>query len=697
MAQKRVQVRDLDAPQRIQPAPIQSDTYAPPPKPIKDDNLEKLAASLGFFARNMNALAASQKDDEEKKLREQQLGAWEAWKASRSNAEQLAGIRSGDLPISINGPLSQLIYKRHAQLLGERLGADLDAERERTPWGRDQFDPDAYVREKAQPYIEEASRDYRLMGYFGQQLTSIRQNADTFHKEQRGRIQTAYLETEGREAIKGAILRGIEEGKNAEQIMAGLTAPKGLFHTIGPVKEGGSLDINYARLGELHMDVLDELAGDPRTAAVARDMIKVRRMKRDGSGTLPPYNSIETYRNKLTAIENKALTTLSSAWQDMARTNIREMNIRNLVEGKREWATISQVQERDPFLPHKELEYSPEAQRKDALIEWLKRERAGKTELPQAQIERELGIVMAAGEKHPEIGGVLEKAFQGAVTLQAGAPDGVDNIERGVEALRLYDTMADRNWQYAREHLSADARRFYDLARTLHLFGDRTPQQAVSEAIAVFSSTSNNADPKALARQRDRIEQAVANFKVDPWYQRWFNLRYANPADAENVREQLVPIVEALALAERQDLKELVEKAADHMAAKGVNINGRFVMDGFVKKGDEAIFQALLDKLWNDNKDYFEANGIPNARHLSVQPLTKGKYVVTKWNGGHLYLPTSKERDKDGKPVRMDVPRINAGDIMNLRKTQEEFDMQEARKLPPSYTNPQSPFDIMAP
>lgn len=678
MPRPRVQVRDLEAPPPIQPAPLQSDTFEGAPRPVINHDMERLAQALGTFSNGLLAAHSKLKKDAENELKARQLGEWEKWKATRSNAEQLAGIRSGDIPISANGPLSQLIYQRHAQLLGERLGSEMDAERGTVPYGRQDFDPDAYVREKAAPYLEEASRDYRLMSYFGEQLTRLRQSADAYHRQERGKIQTGYLEREAREAIKGAILKGIEAGRSPQEVMDGLTKPMGLFRNIGPVKEGGSLDVNYARLGELHMDVLEELAGSPATAKFAMDMLHVRRLRRDGQGELDPYGKIETYRDKIAAVERKAVTTLSAAWQDFTKGTVRERNIRALESGSPNWLTITEVRERDPFMPSKELHVSPEAQRKEALNEWFRRERQGITQVTQQQLEKELGVVMAAGEKHPELGGVLENAFKGAITTQAGAPPGVDGIQRGVAALRLYDMMADRNWEYAREYLSGDARRFFDLARTLVLFADRTPEQAVSEAAAVFTSGANKADPKV---QQERIAQAVDSFKVDPWYQRWFSMTYTNPADALNVRNQMIPIVEALALTERRDPKDLVEKAANYMAKNGVNLNGRFVMDGFVQKGDERVFQSLLDQLWEQNKDFFKAEGIPNANHLSVQVLTKGKYVVTRWDGGHLFMPTSPERDKDGRPLKMGVAAYTAADIAAQRKAIQEKDMEEARRL----------------
>jgi hypothetical protein len=171
---KRVQVRDLEAPERIQPAPVQSDTYAKPAPPPINNNLEQLAKGLGVFASAMTSLGRKHAAEEEQRIKLQQLADYEQWKASVSSDEHLDAIRSGSLPINVDKILDSVVKKDSAELEAGKLASEIDADIPQAGLGSQGFDADAYVRQKAAPYVSRLSGDPRTMAYFGGQLDRIR-------------------------------------------------------------------------------------------------------------------------------------------------------------------------------------------------------------------------------------------------------------------------------------------------------------------------------------------------------------------------------------------------------------------------------------------------------------------------------------------------------------------------------------------
>ena len=142
----RVQVRDLAAPDPIQPSPLQSDTFAAPPQPMIDNNMDRLAAALGHFGAGVSAHL----NDPAKKqaLRDSQLAEWETWKAARTSTEQLDAIRSGKAPYWADPYVNKVVRGYHGGLEADTLTEQLDTEIKGgavPKFGTPNFDPEAYV------------------------------------------------------------------------------------------------------------------------------------------------------------------------------------------------------------------------------------------------------------------------------------------------------------------------------------------------------------------------------------------------------------------------------------------------------------------------------------------------------------------------------------------------------------------------
>src|SRR5690606_25596081 len=209
MPRKRVQVPDLERPEPIRPAPVQSDTFAAPAPPPINNDLERLERALGVFSRGVSQM----QHEMEKQLRLQHLAEYERWKAATSPDAQLEAFRAGTAPYFTDPILEDVVKRDWAEREALALSAELDKDYASgtAGFGMAGFDPDAYIREKAAPYIERASRDPRLMVYFGQNLEKLRESTVKAHQEKLGVAQTEYFESLAAEKIQRAIIKGIEE------------------------------------------------------------------------------------------------------------------------------------------------------------------------------------------------------------------------------------------------------------------------------------------------------------------------------------------------------------------------------------------------------------------------------------------------------------------------------------------------------
>lgn len=671
MAQKRVQVRDLDAPQRIQPAPIQSDTYAPPPKPIKDDNLEKLASSLGFFANKMNALAADQKAEQEKALKEQQLAEWERFKASTSNAEQLDAIKSGKLPIDANGPLSQIIRKHGGFLYASKLAGEVDQDiaSGKLPLGRNGFDIDAYLRDKARPYFEEMASDNRLTAYFGEQFTGLRKRLGEAHEKERGKIQSAYIENTARDYIKRTIITAAEAGRDGQQIMDALRG--GVYRELGPASHRGALDIGYGKLDDITLDVLSELAEDERIAPRIAQIIHAGRMDAEGKMDIGPLSAANRHAEKVRTIATKTMKTLAEREKRVVKESVLAADKDALLRQDGTAWTLPDFAVKNKYTKDEQIEVSAKQRREDAakaIIDDIRAQRGG-----QPDWKSEIAVMQANGMKHPYLGGYLEGIYNGFINTGTKSPASPDQIEGIKNAGLLYDSLADSNWVYAREHLSADARRFFDLYRTLHRFAGRSETEAAAETAIAFANTQANASPKDIDDRRRKLRSSIKSIVTDPIpILGWQNPFKTRPENLGAIERYVEPIADALAMVEGQAADETIKKAIAHVAEKGVNINGRLAVDGFLQKGDDKVVQPFFEKVFKDHAGWLKDKGISDASGLALQPGHRGVYYVVKSDGGVIQVPTGK--DKDGKPTGFRPVIISEKDIAKLRsaKLQDE-------------------------
>jgi hypothetical protein len=675
MARSRVQVRDLEEPERIQPAPVQSDTYARPAAPPINNDLERLSSALSQFGATMTAVGAKQKAEAEKALKDAQLAEYERWKAATSSDDQLVALRAGKVPLSSDPIIHEVFRKDHAVLEAQKLSSEIDADFQSGAVnlaGQD-FDVDKYVREKAAPYMARMAGDDRRTIYFGQALDKVRESAIRERDRVRGIVQTQAIESKGYDTIVGALQSGIDQGASPQAIMD--TLRNTVYKEIGPRLKRGSLDLSYGRLDELTMDAIEALARKPETAGYAVKLLDAQRRGLDPAAPdIGALRKNRRFENQVARIETIALKTRGDAAEVGTKDKIVAEALTRFGRGDGSFNAIGDIDIQNPADPSRRIKMSAKDIQDTAVQAYIAEVR--KSTGGKFVFEAEMPRLMANGVLHPEFKNTFEQVHRGVLNLNLSNPgEAAPQLARIQEFATLYSQMADANPAYARDMAKGDTGKFFELYRTLTRYGGRTPEVAAQEVASAFAVTGKaTADPKTFAGHLEDARRHVRNldFSVLPG-----KGEIVNRDEAMRI---LMPLAEGIAMVESVDAKEALTRAAKELQTRGAYINGRLVFHPGINPGDEEFVQPILDRVFEEHKDYLKSKGVAKSTYLSLQPAAgTGKFVIVKWDGGTISLPTDK--DDKGKPIGF-MPRfISEADIQNMKAKGADYKAAAARKL----------------
>jgi hypothetical protein len=665
MAKQRVQVRDLEAPDRIQPGPLKSDIYHRPAPPVEDESLKALERGLGAFASGLGRLHASQAAEQKKALTDQQLAEFEKWKAGTSSTEQLDAIRAGKLPMKTDLIYDQVVVQHYGGLEANRLASEIDAERQagRIPFGSEVWDVDKYVREKAAPYVERINgRDARSMVAFGRNLSALRGALLGEHQKIAGEVNTRLLEDKGFQEINGLIKRGVENQASPEQITAGL---RQLYGAIGPRAKKGSLDLSYGKMDELTLQSLEGFAKDPRYAAHAFALLDERRKGLDGETDIGALSGIYRHADKVASIKSTALKTMVTAEKDTRKTQVLAADMAALERQDGTFSTITDHKEKNPVDAAQEISFPASERREDAVRAWIEKTRLANGGKPN--FEAEFVPLMNNGIKHPEYERLLNDTFAGILNTNVTTPGAPEQLAKVQEMATFYSKIADRNWAYAQTLVKGDAGKFFETYRNLTRFLGYDPRAAAEATVRAYSSAHAAKDPQIVQGRLTTIRDKVAKVDMSRWP---FAGGIANQG---TVKEILESTAETLARVEGVDADTAIERTIERIKTRSAYVNNRIVFDPGIQPGDEKHVQPLLDAVFAKNAARFKELGIKDGTHLSIVPAAgAGKYAVVKWDGGPVTTPNGQGG--------LEVNYISSADIQAARKAGVDREKAEGVK-----------------
>jgi len=654
----RVEVGELSPPEKIEPTPIQRDTFVQAAQPPIDKNLERLSESLGYFNRNLMAYGAKMKADNDEAETNRRIAEWNTYISSTANDQVLQDIRTGRRHMLDDPYIAKVVRSDYASRSSEELARRLDEDiaTGKLKIGDPSVNVEEYILQRAAPYAKEMASNKDLAAGFRKGLDTIRGAVVRQHQTIMGQAAEAAFEDIASRKFGDIIDQGLDPHvqMSPEDIGASIRAA---YAELGPRLKGGSLDLSYRRLDDILMNQLKHRAKDPGQAEAVIRLLAMERID-TGSGTrLSSLRDTNRLRDQAAAIQATAVSTIGSAVEERVRFNVLQSDIEALKRNDGSFSMIQDFVETNPVTA-KTLKISASERQDNATRAWLKAHRASTGGAPDFVTEFE--VLHKNGIKHPEWFDFLKSTFAGAanVSLNKDGSMAPEQVARIVDAANLYNAISDGGRAGLEQHLGREARQFFDEYTVLTRYGGMTPETAARVIAQAYSSPATNRDPDADRRKRVEIEQKVKNLDYS-----WL------PGGGINNRFYAEGLIASLAntwaKVNQISVGEAVDYARDIVEKNGINVNGRLVFGvPGIGKGDEAHFQAQLEDIYKKNTTFLKSQGITSSSQLTVLPAANGRFVVIGPKGPVNFV----KEDDYGVPSVIPPPVITTMDIQRIRE-----------------------------
>jgi hypothetical protein len=705
VAKERVQVRDLAPPERIQPGPLQSDTFAAPAAAPVNDDLERLSSALSHFGAGVGAYNEGLK----KQQNEKNLAEYERFVASHTNPEIVEAFKAGKLPGQLDPISSGTISKDAGGRVAMLIARQLDEQQQAgiPGFGTEKFDAERHVLDQAAPYIEQMQGNAYALSGFNNAFDRVRSSFREAHERDLGDLRIRTMEQGARDHIRAAIVTGI---KDAKLDGAGLQeALRPLYSTLGPRQKGGSLDIRYGRMDELVLEEAERLAANPEYAKSVQEMLHAPRKSLDGKSDLPPLAAVVRHDDKVSQIHRIAIKTLGDAAEDTVKRDLEQRVAKAVLAQDGSIYGLKDLDVVNPEDKSRRITYQAAALKEKGVeiaLEAVRQRHGGD---PTKSTAEELAVVTRNAVAHPEWIPALKGAYvglAGSLSTNVG-PDQVSAIIQSGEMYREIARNAGTN--YMSKHLDRSENAFYELYNVLRSKeGGLTPEQAAANVARVYSSRLNAQDPNTEAMRRRQIEKAASrDFLEKSWATGALSYLPFSAMPAENQMEVIKRVTElanSYALTNAWSPERAVKMAAERVAGVAVNVNGNAIFDPSVEPGDvrhiNKIFEVKFFKgETQEDRARIKAlkdQGVEKPEDLSILPLDNGNFMIKKAGGGEVTIP----RFKDGKIVgesplwlsqqHLHMQRLwtHRHEAWNARKEAVEWNtkLKTARETPPIST-----------
>lgn len=676
----RVQVRDLEDPEKLIVAPVQSSTYAPAPAPAVNPDYERLASALGQFGTQVNRLAAQQKAEQEKKDREAAMLKWQHYLASTSNPEQVAAVNAGEIPYWHDPLISKDVQSYWGGKAAEGLGGEIDKDiaEGKVKLGSNDFNPEQFVKERAQGLIPRIGSSPYAMASYNNGVKAIIQKLDREHKAVRGEAHKAWVHNSFADRVDATILRAKTLGQDGD-VGPLVAAVRDLQKGYGPRENGGVHGQEYKELDETLLKVLKTHADDVQMHGVIKGILEADRGALDAAGQKIPS----------LARTAKLRPTIEAIYEQMRVAQVRHN--RMVIEGNvkaragqlflRGDGTLGQMPEQQIPIPGGResdvVKVSPKQLLDQGAEAAVAQIRAENKDNPLRAFDLEANLFAKNDHKHPQWFDEMERGrIAGLAPSEMGQPhipSQADEIEKGA---RIYnDLMARGGSGYVQKHLSKESERFYEAYNSLRQSG----LSPVAAAAAVQKmEEQNKQDPSVLRGTHDAVDRVVKSVLTDD---KWgpFNDESINAAQ---VRRHITDLATIYVRARGMDPEKAVKEAGEVIRSRGFHYRNQFLVGvpGITEK-DAPALDLVLKQKYERYGEYFKSRGIDSAEGLAVAPDNKGRlHVIDKRTG--FPVTALEAQDSEGNELREVFVPIMPHELVKAQKA-----VDKGPRLP-KYTKP---------
>ncbi|MFG1362110.1 hypothetical protein [Xanthobacter versatilis] len=636
----RVQTPELSGPQSLRPTVTPVDTYAPPPKPDQNNDMERLAASLAGFSETISRFAhdpAAKKAQEDARLAEVNRFI------SSSTNDQLRQARAaGTVPYS-SDPIAVAATDA---ALGQRAGQDFES-RILTQFGPEggqslldangnPVDVDAFVSGQAKAFLENGGlpgtvhAQEKFRGATEGLVIKLRDMQRTQMQEYAGKRDDGLVTTGFGNVLRSGELAGLPP----DQVAARVRTAYGELHQLTK-RPWERLDDNL--IGVLKSTLAAENGGTPQSARNVLAVLDAPRKSVDGGQDIGPLSANPRFANDVAALRADAKKVLGKDWETQQKAGLFNAASAALARGDGSFDAVQDVYVTNPFTGENKLISAKE--QKDGTVVFqaqATRQHIAKqfNGQPAGVVNGQVFVAQAEqfipnGLENPEWKGFLKSSLVD-VGSTAALTDPAKQ-QRAKQAANLYEALRTRSPAYVENMLDPKERDFYETYHMLRKMG-RGDQAALEGAGRVLDPESANGDQVKFEFQKVDSELGKLSGQGG---ERGFIFNRSAPVNMGIAREEVSRRAKLLIRTQGISAAAAIEAVGQDIQENVPAINGhlQFNRSPFLVKGKEPVVQRALAETFTQFKDAFAAQGITDPSGMSVR-FENGVYRVVDANTG---------------------------------------------------------------
>ena len=672
---RRVQAPPLAGPVPLQPAPIPSDTYAPPARPPIDHNLENLANALGGF--NVSLLAYGKKN--QGKDRETAEAIANRTIAGNTNEQYIKATKDGNLPVYGN-PFARAVYDKH---LGS-VYADQTKSRVLEAIGKGEInlqDGNTNIDQIITQYANEDLKSIDGLASSKVGYAGYKEGIDTFRQsmlqKQHEEFAKAHVERMNSVAF-GQFNRVFDTFQGADPAVT-QNFVRGLYRDIGP---GSAANIPRNQLDQQLMNVVKNKAADPHSVEDALHVLSADRKDENGN-PLPPLGKNPKLLAEVQETSKIATATLTKKYDDDTKQRAIGVASEALKRQDGSWWHLTDTSYVNPVSGERKTVLADDIKKQAVTdtLTWSKITSADRKETPAARFEREWQIFSKADIPQPEWKDTLEgaaKAFTDPQSLTNPA-----SRDQATNAAHLYMAIAERNYPYLKGTLKLDekSRDFYTVYDVVRNQMGLSDDKALDFAAQAGRTPDNEND---LAVRRVQAKE-VADKVRSSNFANWYNVIYGGNVENQGaVQKRVMDIASVLTRVPGTTVEGAVDQAMKFVQSRSMYINGQVLPDtGYVPPPElKPVIEGMLDDYAKQHGKEF---GVTSGSDLSVVPNGGSTFRIVKKNDGFalpLYVKIKDENDQEKVvPATITMPMVHKRVDENTSKDAAEVQRKQQEKM----------------
>ncbi|UJX45753.1 hypothetical protein [Xanthobacter sp. YC-JY1] len=662
----RVEVPDIGAPQSLRVPQVSGDTYAPPPRPAVNNDMERLAQALSGFSSTISQFAH---DPRAKKAQEDaRLAEVNRFIASSTNDQLRTARANGTVPYN-SDPVAVAATDA---VLGQRAGQDFE-NRLLTQYGPqggqslldangNPVDVDAFVSTQAKAYLDNGGLPGTVHA-----LEKFRVSTEGTVAKLREMQRVQMQEYAGKRddgivtAGFGNVLRdGTLSGLPPDQVAARLRTAYGELQQVTK-RPFDRLDDNL--VGVLKTSVSSEHGATPQSARNVLAILDAPRKSVDGGQDIGPLSANPRFANDVSMIRSEAMKVLAKDYETQQKAGLFNAARDALQRGDGSFDAVQDVYIENPYTGERKL-ISAKEQKDGAVVFQAQNTRQSVAKQfngqPAGVVNGQVFAAQAeqfvpAGIENPEWKGFLKSSLVD-VGSAASLTDPAKQ-RRALQAASLYEALRTRSPAYVEGMLDPKERDFYE---TFHLLRKMGKPDEVAMAGAARVLEPESAGGEQVKFEFQRVDEATKKLVRESDYS-WYNpvgwFFDGKATNSGQVQSEIARRAKLLVRTQGISARDAITAVQTDISANVPVINRQIMFDRspFLVKGKEPVFDRAFSDTFTQFKGALEAQGVTDPSGMSVR-FENGVYRVIDATTGYPLFAG------DGQPLRFTDKDLRALD-----------------------------------